>query len=117
MEGRLEASSCCQSAGACQNPFTGHVECWDVAWTGLGVLFLKVKEHQIQEQVWPSHHPLLGLSMSVLSSGWDCPELSGVQMFYFCWYWLSLWESFSMAAKSKFRSSQCIVGTLNCSYD
>lgn len=117
MEGRLEASSSSQSAGACENPFTGHVECWDVVWRGLVVLFLKVKEHQIQEQVCPSRLPLLGLSMSVLSSGWDYPELSGVQMFYFCWYWLSLWKSFSMAEESKFRSSQCIVRSLNCSCD
>lgn len=75
------------------------------------------KEHQIQEQVCPSHLPLLGLSMSVLSSGGDCPELSGVQMFYFCWYWLSVWKTFSVIAESKFRSSQCIVGALSCSHD
>lgn len=65
--GQAGASSCCQSAGACQDPFTGHVECWDVVWRGLGVLFLTVEEHQIQEQVCPSHFPLLGLSLSVLS--------------------------------------------------
>lgn len=51
------------------------------------MLLLKGKEHEIQEQVCPSHIPLLGLSMGVLSSGWDCPELSGVQTLYFCWYW------------------------------
>lgn len=30
--GQAGASSCCQSAGACQNPFTGHGGCWDVVW-------------------------------------------------------------------------------------
>lgn len=88
-----------------------------MVWKGLDVLFLKVKEHQIHEQVCPSHLPLLALSMSMLSSGWDSPELSDVQTFYFCRYWLSVWKPFSVIAKSKFRSSQCIVGTLDGSYN